>query len=378
MSPIWPCRHAWWLASCLATGIFACAEPPTDSTAPDSAESFATQDAVSSLGDTLLNDTEVTPRSEDDAAAAADTSEGQAGGDVSGPESTQDVGATEDSTEWIQDILAVPGDGVGSPQEVDDPPPGPPADDAVIVVVSYPSELTCDVQVNAQVTMRNTGTATWTRADGYKLGAIDDDDPFKQGDPTRVWLTEDDVVPPGGEHTFVIKMKAGADTGVFTTDWQMVHENTGWFGEPTAADITVVCPEETYPLPLPDGWPIVQAVAAAHPDLLANSCQEASGTCEQFGVCNGTWQFLDKVVEELRKTDPRWGYNWKRGVVGDPSLDVVDYHHGPGESENSTDVYIIDVVVEHCGATPSAGWIDQTEDTLNQGEIGRWTLYPHP
>src|SRR5688500_4979882 len=68
----------------------------------------------------------------------------------------------------------------------------------------------------------------------------------------------------------------------------------------------------------------------------------------------------------------RWGYNGKRGDVNNPSHDVVTYHHGPGPDYGSTAVYIIDVIAGHCGATPSATWIDVTDATYNGGTIGRW------
>ncbi len=66
-------------------------------------------------------------------------------------------------------------------------------------------------------------------------------------------------------------------------------------------------------------------MAAARPDLLRNSCQEHGGS----------WAFMDAVVDTLRTYDTRWGYNWKRGNVGDPSMDVIDYHWGAGRDEGS-------------------------------------------
>jgi hypothetical protein len=116
-------------------------------------------------------------------------------------------------------------------------------------------------------------------------------------------------------------------------------------------------------LPLPNMAHVVQQVAAARPDLLRNSCQEHGGS----------WAFLDAVVDTLRTYDTRWGYNWKRGNVGDPSMDVVDYHWGRGGSENSTEVYIIDVIGGHCGSNPSPAWGDVTDVTYNAGSTGRWT-----
>jgi hypothetical protein len=235
-----------------------------------------------------------------------------------------------------------------------------PADDAVLVSASFPASLACGAEGTGTVVMRNVGTGTWTRTDSFKLGAIDDSDPLHPGD-ARIWLTEEDSVPPGEEHEFTISLLAGDEPGTFTTDWQMVHEAVAWFGETVSAEVEVDCQEEFYPLP--DMSATVQALASAHPGLLANSCQDSGGT----------WEFMDLLVDELRLTDLRWGYNWKRGVIGDPSEDVVDYHYGPGLSEGSQDVYIIDVIVGHCGPNPSPGWGDQTQATLNAGTIGIWT-----
>ena len=116
-------------------------------------------------------------------------------------------------------------------------------------------------------------------------------------------------------------------------------------------------------LPLPAyGANIVTAVAKANPGALQNSCQEHGGS----------WQFMDQVVDTLRTYDTRWGYNGKRGNANDPSNDVITYHYGPGPDANSTDVYIIDIIGGHCGATPSPTWIDVTDVTVQSGTVGRW------
>jgi len=116
-------------------------------------------------------------------------------------------------------------------------------------------------------------------------------------------------------------------------------------------------------LPLPNMAHIVEQVAREFPSALRRSCQEHGGT----------WEFMDRVVDRLRLHDTRWGYNWKRGRVGDPSLDVVDYHYGPGSDEGATRVYIIDVIGGHCGSSPRPSWNDVTQITRDAGAIGRWT-----
>ncbi len=298
------------------------------------------------------------------AAAACSDAEAPTVGEPSAPDAAEDAAA-----QFAPQDAATATPDEGPParpedaQATDLAPEDPPVEDAAEVVsASFPAELACGETAAALVTMRNTGSATWTKAGGYKLGGVDDEDPFKAGDK-RIWLDETVSVGPQMVHTFEIPLTAPDTAGVYTTDWRMVHETVTWFGDTTAHEITVSCEELDYPLPLPDMSDTVDALAGAHPDLLANSCQNEGGT----------WEFMDLLVVELRKTDTRWGYNWKRGVVGDPSQDVVDYHFGPGESEGSIDVYIIDVIVGHCGPNPSPGFLDQTQATADQGEIGKWT-----
>lgn len=115
-------------------------------------------------------------------------------------------------------------------------------------------------------------------------------------------------------------------------------------------------------LPLPFRLDVVQRIAAQNPGALRNSCQDHGGT----------WEFMDLVVDALRQEDNRWGYNGKRGNVSDPSLDVIAYHHGAGPSDGSTAVYLIDIILSHCG-NPIPAWIDQTGATAAGGSIGRWT-----
>ena len=114
---------------------------------------------------------------------------------------------------------------------------------------------------------------------------------------------------------------------------------------------------------------VVRRVAARHPGALRRSCQEHGGS----------WEFMDRVVEELRKIDGRWGYNCKRGNCAHISLDVVDYYRGSGgdtaAANRSSDVAIIDIIAGHCGPDPRPAWIDQTRATSDAGAIGRW-IYP--
>jgi len=112
-------------------------------------------------------------------------------------------------------------------------------DDAEIVSAMVPSRLSCGETSIAQITVRNTGTETWSRASGYKFGTVDDDDPLH--DRPRVWLAEGISVPPGGTHVFEITVVAPLQAGRYTTDWRMVHEGVQWFGATALSEVVVEC-----------------------------------------------------------------------------------------------------------------------------------------
>jgi hypothetical protein len=121
-------------------------------------------------------------------------------------------------------------------------------------------------------------------------------------------------------------------------------------------------------LPLPGyGASVVEALARAYGGDLQNSCTEHGGTNN----------FMFRVVQALRQQDSRWGLNWKRGNRGDLSQDIVTYNFGAGSDEDTTNVYIVDIIGGHCGSRAYPTWIDQTTATRNAGTIGRWTLQPY-
>jgi hypothetical protein len=259
-----------------------------------------------------------------------------------------------------------PPTGQDTPTDTGDAPEVIEDDAAQLVSIDFPSEIGCSQEASGTVTMRNTGNHVWTRTGGFKLGAVGDEDPIYDSSDTRVWLAAEVSVARGQTHKFDIPLIGTETAGTVLSDWQMVREGVQWFGESAQAEVNISCEDSgssTPALELPDMSDLVYDLAEEYPDLLADSCL-ADG---------GSWGFLDLLVDELRTTDTRWGYNWKRGVEGDASQDVVDYHWGSGPAEGSTDVYIIDVIVGHCGESPDPGWLDQTTATADAGTIGRWT-----
>ena len=146
-------------------------------------------------------------------------------------------------------------------------------DDAAIVDAQFPATLVCGQPASATVTVQNLGAATWTADAGYRLGAVDDFDPFAPG---RFEL--DESVPTNATHTFTIPLLATAP-GMFISDWRMVHENIRWFGATTVHDINVDCPTPEFDLsqvtilnsPDVSTWPTTAKITTL--DLQANGAR---------------------------------------------------------------------------------------------------------
>ncbi len=132
-------------------------------------------------------------------------------------------------------------------------------DDASIVGAALPAQLDCGEVASGSVTVRNTGESTWSREDGFKLGAVDDVDALAT--TTRIWLEDDELVEPGGVHTFTVPFEAGDTETSESTSWRMVHEGVQWFGETAEATVAVECPDE--------GPPDLDEVIWLHSDISA-------------------------------------------------------------------------------------------------------------
>jgi Zn-dependent metalloprotease len=108
----------------------------------------------------------------------------------------------------------------------------PPFDDAAFVLMSPPPPATMRTGQTAlvNVTMRNTGTTTWTTATGYKLGSQSPQDNTIWGFH-RVPLSG--PVDAGEETTFQFAFTAPSTPGTYGFQWRMLREGVAWFGAPT-------------------------------------------------------------------------------------------------------------------------------------------------
>jgi hypothetical protein len=135
----------------------------------------------------------------------------------------------------------------------------------------------------------------------------------------------------------------------------------------TAVPTTPPPPPPTPPA-LPDVQAQIQQWTNERLDLFARQCEAG------VKYVNSPWQ--DFIVDRLRQSDPRWGYNGKptrtaadnggRPVVA--AGDELAYFYGTGNAQGSTDVYLVDILLGHCGPSPALTWRVFTGE-----EPGFWT-----
>jgi uncharacterized membrane protein len=113
---------------------------------------------------------------------------------------------------------------------------GPEPYGAVITGNDMPTSMVAGESYVVHVTVQNTGTNTWTAADGYKLGAAGDVDPFG---PTRVLLDPSDSIATGQSKSFTFTLTAPGTPGTYTVTWRMVRELVTWFGGNSKVTVNV-------------------------------------------------------------------------------------------------------------------------------------------
>lgn len=197
----------------------------------------------------------------------------------------------------------------------DDPPieEDDPVDEDAATLLSFevPQSMECGETVVASVLMGNSGSATWTRDTGYKLGFVGDEDPLVEGEP-RVWLGPDEAVEPGQSYLFLFELQAPEEEGTHLSDWQMVHEGVHWFGDVGSQQIEVYCPETEDPEPPP---PDLSTVTWLHSDVsqwpetatLSPISTSSSNICLDYDMAN-VWPIYNIGVDVVANP---WIFIWQ-------------------------------------------------------------------
>lgn len=105
------------------------------------------------------------------------------------------------------------------------------ADDAQFISQDVPSAMTPGQSYSVSITMKNTGTTTWTKAKNYRLGSQNPQNNTTWG-IKRVLLFSSDSIAPGQTKTFTFSVKAPATGGTYNFQWRMIR-GAKWFGSYT-------------------------------------------------------------------------------------------------------------------------------------------------
>jgi hypothetical protein len=110
--------------------------------------------------------------------------------------------------------------------------------DGVFVSQTVPTTMTAGQPVSVSVTLRNTGTTTWSAGNLYRLGAINPYDNFTWG-MNRVMFAANEFIGPGQQKTFTWNVTA-PPAGTYNFQWRMLQEGLFWFGQTTTNVVVTV------------------------------------------------------------------------------------------------------------------------------------------
>ena len=110
------------------------------------------------------------------------------------------------------------------------PPSSASANAALFIGQSVPSNMQAGLTYNVSVQMLNTGSQTWSEGSLYRLASQSPTGNTTWGQ-SRVTLPNN--VGPGDSVTLNFIVTAPSVAGTYAFQWQMIQENTGYFGELT-------------------------------------------------------------------------------------------------------------------------------------------------
>ncbi|HEX8130206.1 MAG TPA: PKD domain-containing protein [Pyrinomonadaceae bacterium] len=104
----------------------------------------------------------------------------------------------------------------------------PSANGATFISHDVPTTMNAGLKYTVSVTMKNTGTKTWTAADLHRLGPQNPQDNNTWG-VTRVNVPM--TVAPHGSAVFTFVVTAPSAPGAYNFQWRMLQDAVEWFGD---------------------------------------------------------------------------------------------------------------------------------------------------
>lgn len=105
-------------------------------------------------------------------------------------------------------------------------------DQAVLVNMTLPKSVDASHPATVSITMKNTGSTTWTKSAGYTLASQDPHNSTIWG-LNKVNLAPTDSITPGQTKTFSFDVTALSFSGTYNLRWRMLQQSAGSFGDTT-------------------------------------------------------------------------------------------------------------------------------------------------
>jgi hypothetical protein len=102
-----------------------------------------------------------------------------------------------------------------------------------------PATVTAGQSFTASITFQNTGSCTWTAANGYRLGSQNPENNTTWG-TSRLYLGGSEAIAPGQSKTFTINAVAPSTAGTYGWGWRMLREGVNWMGTPSNGSFTSI------------------------------------------------------------------------------------------------------------------------------------------
>ncbi len=241
----------------------------------------------------------------------------------------------------------------------------PPTRASTFVSQSVPTTMVMGQSYAVSVQMNNTGTATWTVADNYKLGSQNPTDNTTWG-MNRIAISGS--AAPGQTATFNTTVTAPTTPGTYNFQWRTAQDGVAWFGATTPNVVVTVTPPPPPPPPVTTGskieiieyyddttnWVLgqqkkltVNGIAASEVTFNAKAQPE---TVKSFGKLQQTATYnTDGTLATLKDGNNNvttWS-NWKRGIP-----QAVQYPVTPESPSGATESAFVN----------DNGWIESVID----------------
>jgi hypothetical protein len=194
------------------------------------------------------------------------------------------------------------------------PPPPPPAaaNNAQFVSQNVPSTMTAGQTYAVSVTMKNTGTSTWTEAGGYRLGSQNPENNTTWDADGRIPLNAGESIAPNASKTFAWTVTAPATAGTYNFQWRMRQSGVEWFGDTTPnVAVTVSAPAPPPPAATNGAQFVAQTVPST---MTAGQSYSVSVTMRNSGTT--TWT---EASYRLGSQNPQDNLTWGMNRVSLPA-----------------------------------------------------------